>query len=88
MNTPADSHPVSISGALSVPGIASTSLILGGISLPDWVCIMTLVSIFVGLAYTIWKFWRDLKRAAEEDDENDDVPTLAERKRFRYPEDE
>lgn len=87
MTPPEDTHPVSISGALAVPGIGASTLILGGISLPDWVCIMTLVSIFVGLAYTIWKFYRDIKEAREEDEDREhEVTPLSERR--RHPEDE
>lgn len=86
MTPPDDSHPVGISGALALPGVASTTLIFAGISLPDWVCIWTLISIFVGLSYTVWKFYRDIKEAHEEDEDHHDVETLAER--HRQPEDE
>lgn len=73
-------------GALLAPGGVVSSLALLGISLPDWVCIATLVSIAIGTLIGLVSFyWKWLDRREREEDESG-VTTLAERR--RQPEDE
>ena len=38
----------------------------GGVSLQDWVYILTLVYLVLQIAYLVWKFWRRSRNAGDE----------------------
>lgn len=57
--------------APTIAGGTVSVLSVAGISLPDWICILTAVSLVVQVCFTLWK-WRQeaLKsRATEENDQ-------------------
>lgn len=53
-------------GGKAVPPIAVTGLSAGGVSLQDWVYILTLVYLVLQIAYLVWKFWRRSRNAGDE----------------------
>lgn len=41
------------------PPVAVSGLVLGGVSLQDWVFILTIVYLLAQTAYLGWKWWRE-----------------------------
>lgn len=53
-----DTHDVMKSAAEASPPVAYAALHIFGVSMPDWVAILTLVYVLLQIGHLIWRWWR------------------------------
>lgn len=66
-----DSGDVGMALGKASPPIAVVGATVGGISLDDWVVALTALYLILQTAHLVWKWCRDLRRAAREDAADD-----------------
>lgn len=57
---------IAAAGIKAAPAVAVTGAASVGMSLEEWVFVATLVYLVLQILYLAWKFWRDLKKGAND----------------------